>query len=81
MFGRMWWFQPDALLTAVLQLNDASRAAVVSDIRRHYPQGEVHLNEVASLTNEVFKAQFLEKVLTAISLAAAARCASHDVNM
>lgn len=29
-----------------LQLNDASRAAVVSDIRKHYSEGEVHLNEV-----------------------------------
>ena len=31
---------------AALQLNDASRAAVVSDIREHYPEGELHLNEV-----------------------------------
>ena len=30
----------------LLQLNDASRAAVVSDIRQNYPEGDIHLNEV-----------------------------------
>ena len=47
--GRMLWVLPDARMTAVLQLNDASRAAVVSDIRRHYLEGEIHLNEVTLL--------------------------------
>jgi len=34
-------------MTALLvQLNDASREAVISDIRRNYPHGALHLNEV-----------------------------------
>lgn len=34
-------------MTALLvQLNDASREAVTSDIRRNYPHGALHLNEV-----------------------------------